>query len=389
MATTSKQPNLTIPDIGALIAQTAVQPRPYQQRIVAKAVGLFADDALRSVLVESPTGSGKTVMGLLVARALQERLGVRVGWVAMRRYLLDQARAENDDKRIGVRAEFISMFDKAPPTNLDLLVVDEAQHDGASSMAHLHQLVRPRFILGLSATPYRSDRVKLCFDSVLRDAGIQSLIQDGYLSPYHHFTMPAYGPRSFVEHYLRERQRWGRSILYFHTLDQCFSANALLKKAGVRCDVVTASSNRDGQLEAFRAGRLDVLSNCMVLSEGFDCPELQTVFCRPSCKGVTIQMCGRVLRKHPAVPVKQIVQCARTRWPFVRTAAAAAQFAWQDGEWRSLTLNPRINEVAGRAVRALARIRVTMPGFLGQEVEAREGLFRGRRRARRRPGSAA
>ena len=52
-------------------------------------------------------------------------------------------------------------------------------------------------------------------------------------------------------------------------------------------------------------------------------------------------MCGRVLRKHPAVPVKQIVQCARTRWPFVRTAAAAAQFAWQNDEWRSLTLNPR------------------------------------------------
>lgn len=377
---------MSVTDIDTLIAQTAVQPRPYQQRIVGKAVGLFADAGLRSVLIESPTGSGKTVMGLLVARALQERLGVRVGWVAMRRYLLDQARAENDDKRIGVRAEFISMFDKAPPTNLDLLVVDEAQHDGASSMAHLHQLVRPRFILGLSATPYRSDRVKLCFDSVLRDAGIQSLIQDGYLSPYHHFTMPAYNPRSVVEHYLRGRRRWGRSILYFHTLEQCYSANSLLKKAGVRSDVVTASSNKDGQLEAFRAGRLDVLSNCMMLSEGFDCPELQTVFCRPSCKGVTIQMCGRVLRKHAAVPVKQIVQCSRTRWPFVRTAAAAAQFTWQDDEWRSLTLNPRINEVAGRTMRALAKIQVTLPSFFGTVVETREGFFRGRRAPRHRRG---
>jgi superfamily II DNA or RNA helicase len=371
-------------DIDHLNPQTGVQPRPYQQRIVGKAVGLFAVGGLRSVLIESPTGSGKTVMGLLVARALQERLGVRVGWVAMRRYLLDQARAENEDKRIGVRAEFISMFDKNPPTDLDLLVVDEAQHDGASSMAHLHQLIRPRFILGLSATPYRSDRVKLCFDSVIRDAGIQSLITDGYLSPYHHYTMPAYSPRSVVEHYLRDRRRWGRSILYFHTLEQCYAANALLKKAGVRCDVVTASSNRDGQLEAFRAGRLDVLSNCMVLSEGFDCPELQTVFCRPSCKGVTVQMCGRVLRKHAAVPVKQIVQCARTRWPFVRTAAAAAQFVWQNDEWRSLTLNPRINEVAGRAMRALAKIQVALPSFLGATVERREGLFRGRRSARRR-----
>jgi superfamily II DNA or RNA helicase len=292
-----------------------------------------------------------------------------------------------------VRAEFISMFDKDPPTGLDLLVVDEAQHDGASSMAQLHQRVRPRFILGLSATPYRSDRVKLCFDSVIKDAGIQALIQDGYLSPYHHFTLPSYSPRSVVEHYLRERQRWGRSILYFHTLEQCFAADALLKNAGVRCDVVTASSDRDGQLDAFRGGRLDVLSNCMVLSEGFDCPELQTVFCRPSCKGVTIQMCGRVLRKHPAVALKQIVQCQRTRWPFVRTAAASAQFAWQDGEWRSLALNPRINEVAGRALRALAKIEVALPGFLQPEANRRERSFQDRRlhpeRRRRRAAAGA
>lgn len=375
-----------VADLGALIARTAVQPRPYQQRIVGMAVGLFADAGLRSVLIESPTGSGKTVMGLLAARALQERLGIRVGWVAMRRYLLDQARAENDDKRIGVQAEFISMFDKDPPAGLDLLVVDEAQHDGASSMAYLHQRVRPRFILGLSATPYRSDRVKLCFDSVIKDAGIATLIQDGYLSPYHHYTLPSYGPGRVVEHYVRDRGRWGRSILYFHTLEQCFAADELLRRAGVRSDVVTATSDRDGQLEAFRAGRLDVLSNCMVLSEGFDCPELQTVFCRPSCKGVTIQMCGRVLRKHPGVPVKQIVQCTETRWPFVRTAAAAAQFVWQDGEWRSLALNPRINEVAGRALRALARIEVALPGFLQPEAGRRHwppGL-RGTRPRRRR-----
>jgi superfamily II DNA or RNA helicase len=58
-----------------LIAHTAVQPRPYQQRIVAKAVDLFLKKGLRSVLIESPTGSGKTVMGLLVARALQDALG--------------------------------------------------------------------------------------------------------------------------------------------------------------------------------------------------------------------------------------------------------------------------------------------------------------------------
>src|SRR3954449_9765539 len=107
-------------DTDALIARTAVQPRPYQARIVRKAAELFATQNLRSVLIDSPTGSGKTVMALLVAKAMQEQLGVRVGWVAMRRYLLDQAEEENQRHRIGVRASYVSMFDRDPPTGLDM-----------------------------------------------------------------------------------------------------------------------------------------------------------------------------------------------------------------------------------------------------------------------------
>jgi superfamily II DNA or RNA helicase len=356
-------------DIQSLIASTSVQPRPYQQRIVAKAFDLFTNKNLRSILIDSPTGSGKTVMGLLIARALQDALGLRIGWVAMRRYLLEQARAENETRNIGVNATFLSMFDRDPPADLDVLIVDEAQHDAASSMAHLHQVIRPRFILGLSATPFRADRVKLCFDSVIKDAGIQTLIQDGYLSPYHHYTIPRHTPTEVVQFYLADRQRWGKSLMYFHTLDQCRAADALLRKARIRTEVVSGDSDRDAQLAAFREGRLDVLTNCMMLSEGFDCPELKTVFCRPSCKGVTVQMGGRVLRKHPRLPFKQIVQCQKTPWPFLRTASAALQYTWSGGEWRSLQVNPFIDQVNGRALQAMASIAVELPKFLTRSMD--------------------
>src|SRR5918993_862198 len=157
-----------------LIAGTAVEPRPYQERIVSQVLDLFLTKKLRSVLIESPTGSGKTVMGLLAAWGLQRARGLKVGWVAMRRNLLTQTAEEIAERQLGVRCEFISMFDKDPPTGLDLLVIDEAQHDAANSMAHLHSVIRPRFILGLSATPFRADKVKLCFDSAIRDAGIRT-----------------------------------------------------------------------------------------------------------------------------------------------------------------------------------------------------------------------
>ena len=51
-------------DTTTLVAETAVQPRPYQQRIVAKAVDLFLNKGLRSVLIESPTGERQNRHGI-------------------------------------------------------------------------------------------------------------------------------------------------------------------------------------------------------------------------------------------------------------------------------------------------------------------------------------
>ena len=368
-------------DTDALIARTTVRPRPYQARIVGRAVELFAAGQVRSILIDSPTGSGKTVMALLIARALQESLGARVGWVAMRRYLLAQARQENDRHGIGVEAEYLSMFERDPPSGLDLLVVDEAQHDAARSMAVMHQRVRPRFILGLSATPYRADRVKLCFDTVIKDAGIQALIQDGYLSPYHHYTLPRYDPETAAAVYLAEPHRWGATLFYFRTLVECARAEALLRAGGVRCEVVSGPSDRDRQLDQFHEGKIAVLCNCLVLSEGFDCPSLQTVFCRPSCKSVTIQMAGRALRQHPDLPFKQIVQCQATRWPFTRTAGAALQYVRSANEWRSLEVNPLITQVNLRALQALAQSKAELPEF----VTRRSGWMRTREQWPRQP----
>ncbi len=299
------------------------------------------EPAVRSVLVESPTGSGKTVMGLAVAAHLQRHHGMRVGWAAMRRNLLAQAAAEND-RGFGVDLHLISMFDRRPPA-VDLLVIDEAQHDGALSMANLHSFIKPQKILGLSATPFRSDRFKLCFERSFHDAGIHELIAAGYLSPYHHYTIPLYTPAAVAEAYAREPGRWGQSLVFFHTLAECRACQAELAGRGVPAELVTAKTDRDRQIADFAAGRVPVMINMLILSEGFDCPSLRTVFCRPSGRLCTTQMAGRALRLHPDVPVKNVVQCAATRHPFPRTAPPAEQYLWRDGSgWRSLSVNRQI-----------------------------------------------
>ncbi len=60
-----------------------------------------------------------------------------------------------------------------------------------------------------------------------------------------------------------------------------------IMELGVSAEVVTATSDRERQIEDFEAGRTEVLLSMAILTEGFDCPSLQTVFCRPSSKGPT------------------------------------------------------------------------------------------------------
>lgn len=369
---------ITEPDRDALLNsflhETHAEPRDYQRRIVLRTWKEFAGGA-RSILIHSPTGSGKTIMGLLVARGLQQGANLRIGWVAMRRNLLAQARRENELKQLGVNLVTFSMFDRNPPTDLDVIVVDEAQHDCCNSMMAIHGLIKPKFILGLSATPFRTDKLKLCFDKVIRDAGIHQLIQDGYLSKYHHYTLPSFRPEEVADAYLRDQDRWGKSIIYFHTIGACRKAAKHLQDAGVRVEVVTGSSDREGQLQAFAQDDVRVLINAQVLVEGMDEPSIQTVFVRPSGCSSTIQMAGRVFRKHNDYSFKQVVQCQDTRWPMTRTATASEQFTWCDSQWRSLVAHQGLDSISQRTVHALAKIDVQLPRFLGKAQRSRRENF--------------
>ncbi|PHQ35496.1 DEAD/DEAH box helicase [Rhodopirellula bahusiensis] len=357
----------------------AIQPRPYQHRIIRRALAAFGCDETESVpahggvgqvgskptsvLIESPTGSGKTVMGLAIAAVMQRTLGIRVGWVAMRRNLLAQAQAENVRREFGLDMHLISMFDKDPP-DVDLLVIDEAQHDAATSMANLHGQIQPRWTLGLSATPYRTDRIKLCFENVIRDAGIAHLIADGFLSAYHHYTIEEYSPQTLADLLIDEPERWGKSLVFFHKQTQCDEMKVRLDQAGIRSDVVTAKTNRDRQLADFSEGRTDVLINMAILTEGFDCPALKTVFCRPSGQGTTIQMAGRVLRKCENEPIKQVVQCRHTRHPMMRTAIPAEQYLWTEYGWRSIAGNRQLDAMAMAARKRVAKANVSLPKLI-------------------------
>lgn len=334
-----------------------IEPRGYQQTIVQRTLDAM-DEGLESVMIVSPTGSGKTVMGLLAAkRAQEEDPDLAVVWTAMRRTLLQQVSDANE--AIGVRNLLpLSAFDREAESKVAdfdrvLLVLDEAHHSAADTCVGLWDMVSPTFTIGLSATPMRTDDLKLCFQRVLQEAGYHRLIQDGYLSQYAHYLLQRYSPRSVAEAYLAEPGTWGRSAMFFRTHEECAECATLLAAGGARASVVTASTDREQQIEDFEAGKLDVLIAMGVLAEGWDCPSLKTVFVRDGSKGPTIQMAGRVLRIHPDHTLKNIVQSKESEWNFGRTALPKIAYSQSEtGTWLSITPNTKLLIDAMRAADA-------------------------------------
>jgi superfamily II DNA or RNA helicase len=358
----------------SLFTGTSAQAREYQERICRKVLSMMdgtwqardsrVPDAAKSVLIEAPTGSGKTVMALAIAQWGAAH-GQRVGFVAMRRNLLTQAASMKDHFGFSIpNMRFISMFDAEPPTDVDWLIVDEAQHDSTTSMAHIHAMIRPKKVIGLSATPYRSDHAQLAFERVVRDVGIHTLIQEGWLSEYDHYTIPKYSPEAIANLFKADRGKWGKSVVFFLTKSDCDRASELLTAAKVSNEVVWGGSDREAQIDAFRKGKVQVLVSMSILSEGFDADDMKTVFIRPSSRLPAVQMGGRVLRKHEDHLFKQIVQCQDTRHPFVKTARAKSAWVQVGDEFRSLTKNENIEATARHYARQVVHADSALPAFM-------------------------
>ena len=327
-----------------------LEVRPYQQRIITQVIDAYLKENHKSVLIDSPTGSGKTVCCLSICKMLQQlEPSLTVGWVAMRRKLLKQARIENE--RIGVKnIEFISMFDPKPP-HVDFLVQDECQHSACSTSQTQHHDIQARWLLGASATPQRTDRVKLPYEKVVRDYGLRFLIDKGYLSPFRQFVIPEWSPQQVAERFLFEPEKWGKSISYWRTEEECLKFQKLLTDGGINAACLFGNMThtyQDEVLDKYEAGEIQMLINMMLLSEGFDSESLQTVWIRDSSRLPAIQMAGRGLRKDPNNPnkVANIIQSEKTKYPFTKVTVSREQYVWRDDAWLSVARNDLIENLA-------------------------------------------
>lgn len=330
--------------------------RRYQEEAVEKCVNAFVDKGYKSVMLESPVGSGKTYMALETIHRLQEKLGrkLKVNWVAPRVVLLKQMMEANRDLyRDNIHP--VSLFDRNPP-RADLVVLDEAHHEATQTCVLLYERMQNKMTLGLSATPMRTDRMKLSFQETVRTCRIGRLIREGYLSPFNSYLLPKYSVESVAECYLAEPERWGKSIVFFQTILECQRFKELMRRGGVDCEVVTGTSDKELQLTRFADGRARIVANVAMLTEGFDQPDVQSVFARDGSRLPTVQMCGRGLRLSPGKEACNIVQSCETLYKFEHVAHPKNAFRFQDGRW--LALKDGTKEIAKTVEKTLKFIAV-------------------------------
>ncbi|MFZ2079357.1 MAG: DEAD/DEAH box helicase [Xanthobacteraceae bacterium] len=212
----------------------------------------------------------------------------------------------------------------------DLLIVDECQHSTAATWRKIIESYPQAVLIGLTATPCRGDGRGLggIFDAIVECPQVAELIAQGYLvgtRVYAPAEPDLTGIRTRAGDYVEQElaQRMDKDELvgdivqhYFKYGERrktvCFAVNVAhsihiceeFKKAGVRAEHIDGSTpkpERDAALARLASGETEVVTNCMVLTEGWDLPAVACcILARPTKQmGLYRQMVGRVLRPAP------------------------------------------------------------------------------------------
>ena len=313
--------------------------RDYQIDICSRVSEAFEHH--RSVMVQMPTGTGKTVvLAELVKRLKMKDEGVRILIVAHRRELIEQIKAtikrmKMDSRNITVESiQTISRRIDALDFIPSLVVIDEAHHALAKTYKMMWETWPDVKFLGLTATPCRLNGKGFTdlFDVLVQSWDIPAFIKEKWLSTYDFVSIKADSRTQQLISSLKKRGADGdyqvkemdavlnkrpsierlyncvmefarnrKGFVYAINIDHARSIAEYYQSQGVNAvaiDSHTPVKERERIISSFRSGGLQVLVNVDIFSEGFDCPDVEFIqLARPTLSlAKYLQMVGRGLR---------------------------------------------------------------------------------------------
>lgn len=346
-----------------------IELRDYQ----AKAFGAICREieAGGSTLLVLPTGTGKTVVFGTVAKCAMEDWGDNVLILAHRGELLQQAAEKLE--LIGVRSAMekaemdamealsfrrgLKLFDpdgeadgdgpacvvgsvqtlqrdrlrRWSPGFFGLVIVDEAHHAAAGSYRAIVDHLKPKRVLGVTATWDRADKDPIVgkgrpFETLAYEYPIDDAVREGYLARPIYKVLPTSvdlkairttagdlnaadleeAIKPHVQELVNESAKYlagnERSIVFTPDVGSADAVASAYRSVGLAAESISGDRrDRDEILAAFRSGRHRVLVNCALLTEGFDAPFVsRVVMMRPTkSRSLMVQMIGRGTRLHP------------------------------------------------------------------------------------------
>lgn len=315
--------------------------RPYQISAIDRARQAVLSGHRRIVLV-APTGAGKTQVAVGIARGAIER-GNRVLFMAHREELVSQASSRLDSvgidhgvimanhKRIkpkcAVQVGSVQTLVRRTLPDAEVVILDECHHGAATSFRKILLQYPESFHIGLTATPYRLDGQGLGFfyTDLIEVTTITELINEKLLVQPREFapSKPDMSKVHVTAGDFNEREAaavmmdpvligdivsWWKKLAEGRTT-VCFATSIAHSKAIVESfrEADVPAGHIDGEmpkqerrqvLEDLRQGRITLLSNCNIVTEGWDLPECSAVIlARPTLsKSLYKQMIGRGLR---------------------------------------------------------------------------------------------
>jgi superfamily II DNA or RNA helicase len=319
--------------------------RPYQLALLAETRAAMMAGT-RSLLITSPTGSGKTMLTVHMLREAALK-GKRCWFIVHRRELLKQSLLAFSSQ--GVKAGVIGAGWLAEPKHAiqvcgigalpnrmrhyqppDLVVWDESHHCNAKSWATVKRQLSGAYHVGLTATPERLDGKGLGehFSKIIHGPSVKELIADGFLSPYRLYSTPGIDTRGLrsvagdyskkqlglvadkptitgdaVNHYVR-LAGGKQAVVFAVSIEHSKHIVAQFQAQGISAlhiDGETSATERDRGMERFKSRGVQVLCNVDLFGEGVDVPGIEcAILLRPTQSlGLYLQQVGRALRTAP------------------------------------------------------------------------------------------
>lgn len=314
--------------------------RPYQAEAVNAVFRTWKTG--RGTYIVLPTGTGKTVIFSTIAAKLAAD-GKRVLIVAHRDELIKQAAQKlldctgircgiekaalrsNGESVVAGSVQSLKRKRLAELPEFDAVIIDEAHHAAAATYQTVLEHWPQALILGVTATPDRSDRKSLesVFGPIAFEYTFERALKEGYLAPIRvekiqleinlHGTekngdFQCEGVADALEPYLtqigqiiRTKCADRKTVVFLPLRRTAWMFTEYLQKIGVKAVSVDGSmsdEDRERVLNRFISGECSVICNAMLLSEGWDCPQVDCVIVlRPTrSRSLYMQMVGRGTR---------------------------------------------------------------------------------------------